>query len=146
MPLHYCMQVCDCDAMSVHTDLHSATAAALHQIADMCWLITGSNERLYVVMAQLFQLYTTMNRHNEQTSYAIGCVVFGHWSKPTQCEIWRLFWTLVDCEALWFRNRATYPNTSLILETTPNLVYIGPQTLRIRLDKIMSENRAQFSP
>jgi len=69
------MQVCDCDAMSVHTDLHSATAAALHQIADMCWLNTGSNERLYIVMAQLFQLYTTMNRHNEQTSYAWFLVI-----------------------------------------------------------------------
>jgi len=41
-----------------HTYLESTTAAALHQIADMSWFNTCSNEWIYVVMIQFLQLQT----------------------------------------------------------------------------------------
>jgi len=40
------------------THQNSTSATALHEIADVSWLNTGSNEWLYVVMVQFFELQT----------------------------------------------------------------------------------------
>jgi len=44
--------------MLMTTHLNSTSATALHEIADMSWLNTSSNEWLYVVMVQFLQLQT----------------------------------------------------------------------------------------
>ena len=49
-------------------NLESATAAALHQIADVSWFNACSNERLYIVMIQFLQLHT--QRHADSRVYA----------------------------------------------------------------------------
>jgi len=42
------------------THLNGTSAAALHQIADMSWLNTSSNEWFYIVVVQFLQLQTQL--------------------------------------------------------------------------------------
>ena len=57
----------DNTVLIVHNDNitypESTTATALHQIADMSRLNTCSNERIYIVMIQFFQLQTQRETH-----------------------------------------------------------------------------------
>ena len=48
--------------MSQRIHLNSATAAALHQIADVFWFDGRSNECIDIVMIQFLQLQTQINK------------------------------------------------------------------------------------
>jgi len=74
------------------THLGSATAAALHQIADVSWLNRCSNECINIVVVQLLQLQIQTHAHHD---YPI--VVTIYWSKTSVFK--RLIFTLVK-EAL----------------------------------------------